>query len=86
MAMSKSQFQLPHYIYVFFPLWMILTGWYYQKLIESSVWYKVVRITHIVLNLAFIGVSILVLTFIFPTKSLLIWIPVLALIIGIGYL
>ena len=86
MAMSKSQFQLPHYIYVFFPLWMILTGWYYKKLIQSSMWYKVIRITHIILNLAFIGVSILVLTFIFPTKSLLIWIPVLILILGIGYL
>ncbi|MDA9261814.1 glycosyltransferase family 39 protein [Flavobacteriales bacterium] len=85
-AMSKSQFQLPHYIYVFFPLWMILTGWYFQKLVQTSVWYKVMRITHIILNLIFIAISLLVLTVIFPTKSLLIWIPVLLIIIGIGYL
>lgn len=85
-AMSKSQFQLPHYIYVFFPLWMIITGWYFQKLSETSVWYKIIRIVHIILNFAFIGVSILVLTFIFPTKSLLIWSPILLIIIAIGYL
>lgn len=85
-VMSMSQFQLPHYIYVFFPLWMILTGWYYQKLKQNSIWYTVLRITHIILNLALIGISLLALVYIFPTKSLLYWIPVLILILTIGFL
>lgn len=85
-AMSKSQFQLPHYIYVFFPFWMIITGWYYQKLNLTSVWYKVLRYIHIILNLSFISLSIFVLVYIFPTKSIVAWAPILISILFIGFL
>ena len=86
LAMSKSQFQLPHYIYVFFPMWFILTGWYVYKLTETSPWYKALRWIHVVLNFAFILVSVLVLTLFFPTKSLFIWLPLLVGMIGMTYL
>lgn len=86
LAMSKSQFQLPHYIYVFFPMWFILAGWYVYKLTETSPWYKALRWIHVVLNFAFILVSVLVLTLFFPTKSLFIWLPLLVGMIGMTYL
>jgi len=86
LAMSKSQFQLPHYIYVFFPMWFILAGWYLVKLSENSIWYSILRWVHIVLNFALILISGLTLVFLFPSKSLFIWIPILIGIISLSYL
>lgn len=85
-AFSISQFQLPHYIYVFFPLWMILSGWYYVQLTHHVIWYKVLRIIHLVLNISLTSVSILVLTYFFPTKSIFIWLPFIGLLLFQAYL
>ena len=86
LALSKSQFQLPHYIYVFFPMWFILAGWYFSKLSEQSIWYSLLRWIHIVLNFVFVLVSVLALVILFPTKSIFIWAPLLIGILGLAYL
>ncbi len=72
-AMSMSQFQLPHYIYVFFPLWFIITGWYISRINNNGAWLMFLIIFHHFINLCFILLSIAVCVFIFPTSSVLIW-------------
>lgn len=86
LALSKSQFQLPHYIYVFFPMWFILAGWYVYKLKETSVWYQLLRWIQVVLNLGFVVISLVVVTLFFPTKSLFLWLPILIGLAGMVYL
>ncbi len=86
LALSKSQFQLPHYIYVFFPLWFILAGWYLVKLSQTSIWYRILRWIHIVLNFLFILISVFSLVYLFPSKSLWIWTPILLGMFGLAYL
>ncbi|MGB1039858.1 MAG: ArnT family glycosyltransferase [Flavobacteriales bacterium] len=85
-AFSISQFQLPHYIYVFFPMFFILTGWYIFNVKENSIEYKILRIIHLILNLSLISASIIAVTYIFPTKSMFILLPMVVFIGVISYL
>lgn len=84
-AFSLSQYKLPHYIYVFFPMWIILTGYFLINLDEKSVWYKVLRVFQYKINGALTLLPILIITYLFPTSSFLIWIPVIILICAQAY-
>ncbi|MDA9775801.1 glycosyltransferase family 39 protein [Flavobacteriales bacterium] len=77
---SLSQYKLPHYIYVFFPMWIILTGVFLINIKEKSAWYKVLLVFQNIINVALTLLPIFIITFLFPTSSFLIWIPVIVLI------
>ena len=56
---------------------------------DTSNYYQILKDTFLfeyIFNSLTLLICVLVLTFIFPTKSLLIWSPILLIIIAIGYL
>ena len=79
-AFSLSQYKLPHYIYVFFPMWIILTGVFLINIKEKSAWYKMLLVFQNIINVALTLLPIFIITFLFPSSSFLIWIPVIVLI------
>ena len=76
-AFTMSQFHLPHYIYVFFPFWMIITAKYILEIDFNKKYGNLLNKFQGVLSIVFIGVSVLILTYIFPSKSFINWISVI---------
>lgn len=76
-AFSMSQFHLPHYIYVFFPFWMILTAKYIAEMNFNSFYSNILNKTQGVLSILFIGVSVLVVGYIFPDNASVNWVVII---------
>jgi 4-amino-4-deoxy-L-arabinose transferase-like glycosyltransferase len=73
-AFSMSSYKLPHYIYVFFPFWIIITANYLINLYEKeSVWKNINNGIQTSLIIIVILVSFFVLIYVFPTKNIMLW-------------
>jgi len=79
-AMSLSQYKLPHYVFVVYPLISILTASYISDIIKSANWDRFlnsVYFTQSFVNiLIWVGIIILS-TYVFPLRSFLIWAMIL---------
>ena len=75
-AFTMSQFHLPHYIYVFFPFWMILTAKYVNEMkLENKVTKFMVQFQGY-LSFLFIIISLLIIAYLFSTYNYINWIAV----------
>ena len=78
-AMSMSQYKLPHYILVFFPMWFILIGWFLCNSNESTLQYRLINHIQNFINICLVLISFLVCLFIFKTNNLFIWVALIFL-------
>jgi 4-amino-4-deoxy-L-arabinose transferase-like glycosyltransferase len=75
-AFSLSQYKLPHYIFVFFPLAAIVSGKYLANIIESrkdSGSYKALHITQLIISLLILIIPLLICYTVFPLSNFWIW-------------
>ena len=87
-ALSFSQYKLPHYIYIVFPLCSILTSNYLISFISDATRTKTYRICfsiQAISNLLIWCSVVVILTLVFPTANLLWWLVVFVLFICAGY-
>lgn len=84
-AFSLSSYKLPHYIYVFFPFWFILTSnWLIN--VNSKNWMKLSEISQIFMSFLFVLISFLVISYVFPSKSVFIWCITILLTLLVFYI
>lgn len=72
-ALGSSRYQLPHYIFVVFPLAAIITAKFLKDIIEENKYiglYKVLRPFQIVISLLLLIAVLLTLTIVFPTGAI----------------
>lgn len=79
-AMSLSQYKLPHYIYVFFPFWFLLIGWFIVNCKANSYLFKFVTYFQYFINFCLILVALLVCTYLFKTTNPFIWVGLILLL------
>jgi 4-amino-4-deoxy-L-arabinose transferase-like glycosyltransferase len=74
-AFSMSSYKLPHYIFVLFPFAAIITSEFVLRvLFEKPAWWgNIMRAIQIIVVAAIGAVSVLLLTFVFPTTNWLVW-------------
>jgi 4-amino-4-deoxy-L-arabinose transferase-like glycosyltransferase len=84
---SMSSYKLPHYIYVCFPFWFIITANYIAKLYESpkKPWLNINYYVQVSLVGLTILASLLVVVYVFPTVSILIWSAIILFMVLIIY-
>lgn len=85
-AFSMSSYKLPHYIYVCFPFWFIITANYIVKIINKKTWLNINYYIQLTLAVITCIASILIIVYIFPTANTLIWGAVILFIALIIYL
>lgn len=68
-ALSASQYKLPHYIFVMFPYAAVLSGYYLIKILESDRLYRVFYPTHAVISVLLWLLIGLLVTAVFPGLS-----------------
>ena len=82
-VMSLSQYKLPHYIFVVYPLISILTASYISDIIKSANWDRFLNSVNFTQNIVniLIWVGIIILsTYVFPLRSLIIWAIILVVL------
>lgn len=72
-ALSTSNFKLPHYINVVFPLAAIFTAKYLYDILESKKNLKLFFAIQIVINITLWILVFTMISFVFPTDSIIIW-------------
>ena len=75
-AMSLSQYKLPHYVFVVYPLISILAASYINNIIKSANWNRFLNSVYYTQNIVniLIWFGIIILSaYVFPLRSLLIW-------------
>ncbi|MFN4147448.1 MAG: ArnT family glycosyltransferase [Runella sp.] len=74
-ALSTAQYQLPHYTFVVFPLAAVLTARYLSFLIDNapSVSFQWTRIALIFTSVVMLTVVLILLTWAFPLRNVLLW-------------
>lgn len=83
-AMSLSQYKLPHYVFVIYPLIAILTASFLNDLLENAAsfkFFRVMSITQRVVNILLWVVIIFISTYIFPLRSIPIWIALVSVLV-----
>ena len=84
LVLSRSQYQLPHYIFVVFPLAAIVTAHFIFQLLQADAYKKISRIFTVFHTILFavLWVALIALLFwAFPTLAL--WVKVLSIIGGL---
>lgn len=82
-VMSLSQYKLPHYVFVVYPLISILTASYINDIIKSANWDRFLKSVYFTQNTVniIIWVGIIILSaYVFPLRSLLIWAMILVVL------
>jgi len=88
-AMSLSDYKLPHYIFIVFPLAAIISADYLLRVFENSEKKKLQQIFSVAqrITIALIWLLILVLCiYSFPIKSVLLWLCLIVFVALAGYL
>lgn len=83
-AMSLSQYKLPHYVFIVYPLIAILTASLISDLMNNSSYLKYFRAISITQNIVniLIWVAIIIVSFyVFPIQSILFWMAILTIIV-----
>lgn len=86
LAVSTSQYQLPHYSYVVFPLAGVLTGWYIDKVLtEGGRWEKISQwMQYVVITILWI-LALLLVRVCFEGMNWLGWLVGLGALAATGY-
>ncbi|MCD6062492.1 MAG: family glycosyltransferase, 4-amino-4-deoxy-L-arabinose transferase [Flavipsychrobacter sp.] len=80
-ALGSSRYQLPHYIFVVFPLAAIITATFIGRLFEDTRCYRLYRIfkpTQVVISLLILVAALLTIVVVFPGEALLVVLWVIA--------
>ena len=83
-AMSLSDYKLPHYIFIVFPLAAIITADYLIKLFEAAEKKKVQQIFNAVQSITILLIWLVILVlclYSFPIKSVLLWLCLIVLVV-----
>ena len=83
-AMSLSDYKLPHYIFIMFPLAAIITADYLIKLFEAAEKKKVQQIFNAVQSITILLIWLVILVlclYSFPIKSVLLWLCLIVLVV-----
>lgn len=79
-AMSLSDYKLPHYIFILFPLAAIITADYLLRLYENSEKKKLQQVFSVVQKITIVLIWLIILTlciYSFPIKSVLLWVSLI---------
>ncbi len=88
-AMSLSDYKLPHYIFIVFPLAAIITADYLLRVFENSENKKLQQVFSVVqrITIALVWLVVLVLCiYSFPIKSVLLWLSLMVFVAATVYL
>jgi 4-amino-4-deoxy-L-arabinose transferase-like glycosyltransferase len=83
-AMSLSQYKLPHYVFVVYPLIAILTASFLSDFLENAAsfkFFRVISITQHVVNILLWVAIIFISTYVFPLRSIPIWIALVSVLV-----
>ncbi|MGE0634832.1 MAG: ArnT family glycosyltransferase [Bacteroidia bacterium] len=87
-AMSLSDYKLPHYIFIVFPLAAIISADYLLRIFENSEKKKLQQIFSVVQRITIVLIWVVVLalcTYSFPIKSVLVWMSLIAFVAATIY-
>ena len=88
-AMSLSDYKLPHYIFIVFPLAAIITADYLLRVFENSEKKKLQQVFSVVQKITIVLIWLIILTlciYSFPIKNVLLWISLFVIVIVTFYL
>ncbi len=82
-AMSLSQYKLPHYIFVVYPLIAILTASFIYDFVQDrnrKIFHKAIPVTQNIVNILIWVAIIFICIYVFPLSSIFIWVMILILL------